>query len=85
MKREANSALLQELRKLGRSTTTDELRSRGVHAVVSIGSREISILIERAINRTLMERTIGPLHPDELRTLVDGAQAEFNSQVHDLR
>jgi hypothetical protein len=80
MKEEINPALWQELKKHGREMTPEELRQRGVKRVVSIRTSEISRSIERAINRTILERTIGRTDPEELRAFSSAASAEFAAE-----
>lgn len=77
VKQEINSDLVDVLRELGRPTTPRELESRGVRRVRSIGLADVSLLIERAVNRTLMKRTIGGLDDTERRALIEDAEAEF--------
>lgn len=54
--RDANLALVGELARHGRATTPDELRRRGLHRVAAIKVSEVSVLIERAVNRVLWAR-----------------------------
>jgi len=68
---------------MGRPTTPDELRRRGVRRVRSVGMREVSLLIERAVNRTLLERT-QHVSKRELAELVRAAQDEFSTQLKGL-
>ncbi len=84
MPRDINPALDQALRDLGRPTTPDELRRRGVRRLRSVGMSEISLLIERAVNRTLIESTQRITQP-ELSDLVRSAQEEFASQLQGLK
>jgi hypothetical protein len=79
-----NEALLAQLKLLGQATTPDEMQKRGVRRVVSLSFRDVSILIERAINRTLIDRTLGGTDEAETRAL--GAQAEkhFLAQIEEL-
>lgn len=81
---ELNPAFAAELRRLGRSTTPEELRRRGVQRVRSVGSADLSLLIERAVNRTLMERTIGPLDEAGMQEVVDQAQQHLSRQLRDI-
>lgn len=67
-----NRALTETVREIGRETTPDELQRRGVRTLRSVGMSEVSRLIEIAVNRTLMERTIG-VSSDEMRQLVADA------------
>ena len=83
MKEEISPALWQELKKLGRELTPDELRQRGVKRLITIRTSAVSLGIERAINRTILERTIGRADPEELRTFTTAASAEFASRLRD--
>ncbi|MCE9594299.1 MAG: hypothetical protein K8S98_08895 [Planctomycetes bacterium] len=75
-----NDALVDALREMGQSATPEELRAKGVKRVRHVSREMVSKLIEKAVNRTLMERTIGV--PDrELRDLVQRAHDEFNRIV----
>lgn len=67
-----NQALTDSVREIGRETTPDELQRRGVRVLRSVGMSEVSRLIEIAVNRTLMERTIG-VTSDEMKRLVTDA------------
>lgn len=67
-----NKALTESVREIGRQTTPDELQRRGVRVLRSVGMSEVSRLIEIAVNRTLMERTIG-VTSDEMKQLVTDA------------
>jgi hypothetical protein len=58
VKRKINSALQQGLKFLGRRMTPDDLKSRGVRTIRSVSSEQVSHLIERAVNQTLLERTM---------------------------
>jgi len=85
MPREINSALSEAVRELGRSVSPEQLVRRGIERVRWVGTAEISILIERAVNRTLMERTIGPLQADEMRQVMADVQREFASELKGLQ
>ncbi|MCK6446461.1 MAG: hypothetical protein L6Q99_08735 [Planctomycetes bacterium] len=75
-----NDALVDALKEIGQSATPEELRARGVTRVRHVSRAMVSKLIEKAVNRTLMERTIGVPDP-ELRELVRKAHDEFNRIV----
>lgn len=79
-----NEELLEVVRELARPTTPHELELRGIRHVRSIGLNEISLLIEKSVNRTLMKRTIGALREPELDELVGAAEAEFGAQLAEL-
>jgi chaperonin cofactor prefoldin len=76
-----NDDLIEVVRELARSTTPQELQSRGVRRVRSIGVDDLSLLIEKAINRTLLRRTIGGIDDRELDALVSETNAEFVAQL----
>lgn len=73
-KAELNSALADAVREFGSPTTPQELEERGLRKVRYVPVRKISEMIEKAINRTILERTIGSANGD-LAALVDHAQA----------
>jgi hypothetical protein len=75
-----NEALVEALRELGETATPEELRAQGVRRVRRVRREMISLLIEKAVNRTVMERTLG-VGQDELLELVRRAQDEFNHIV----
>lgn len=72
-----NDALVDALRELGDSTTPEELRAQGVGRVRRVKREMISLLIEKAVNRTVIERTLG-VDQRELADLVQQAHDEFN-------
>lgn len=72
-KPELNQALSEAIREFGSPTTPHELERRGVHRVRSISMAQISAMIEKAVNRTILERTLGGAQGD-LAQLVDHAQ-----------
>ncbi|HUR27899.1 MAG TPA: hypothetical protein VM509_06920 [Planctomycetota bacterium] len=78
-----NPAFQEALRQLGRPTTPAELDRRGITHLRSIKSTEIGLLIERAVNRTLMERTIGPLDEEEMAVVLHEAENQFTRQLKD--
>ena len=73
-KPELNSALADAVREFGSPTTPKELESRGLRKVRYVPVRKISEMIEKAINRTILERTLGDGNGD-LSALVEHAQA----------
>src|SRR5690349_20965609 len=79
-----NPAFQEALRQLGRPTTPAELDRRGITRLRSIKSTEIGMLIERAVNRTLMERTIGPLDEQEMAVILHEAENQFTRQLRDF-
>lgn len=68
-----NEGLVERVREIGRATTPEELSQRGVTRLRSVGMKEVSKLIEMAVNRTLMERTIGASE-HEIGELTERAQ-----------
>lgn len=83
MKEEINPALWQELKKLGRESSPEDLRQRGIKRLISILTSQVSLGIDRAINRTILERTLSPLDADELRSFTAAASAEFVASLHE--
>jgi len=79
-----NPAFQEALLQLGRPTTPEDLRRRGIVRLRSVSTREVSILIERAVNRTLMERTIGPLDPEQMADILIAAEDQFTRQLRDF-
>jgi ferritin-like metal-binding protein YciE len=84
MSNKINSAFQEALQQLGRPTTPEDLRRRGVKRLHSVTTSEVSILIERAVNRTLMERTIGPLDPEQMADILTAAEDQFTRQLRDF-
>lgn len=88
MKGDFNTALGEALEEIGRHTTPEQLQRRGVRRVLSVTRADVSRLIEVAVNRTLMERTIGGLSETQKRLVIDEAQERFNEglkNMHELR
>jgi hypothetical protein len=85
MSNSINSAFQEALREMGRPTTPEDLRRRGIKRLRSVTTSEVSLLIERAVNRTLMERTIGALDPVEKAEILHSAQNQFTRQLHDFQ
>jgi hypothetical protein len=79
-----NPALAEALREMGRPTTPRQLHRRGVKRLRSVGMREVSLLIERSINRTLMERTLNG-SAIETEELAARAQEDFARGVRVLQ
>lgn len=75
-----NEELMRALREMGEPATPEELRASGVTSVRRVRKEMLSRLIEKAVNRTLMARTMG-VSEDELRELVTGAQQEFRRML----
>jgi chromosome segregation ATPase len=80
-----NDDLVAVVRELARPTTPRELELRGVRPVRSIGMGAVSLLIEKAVNRTLMKRTIGGLAEGEREPLIEEARQEFAQQLAELQ
>jgi hypothetical protein len=74
-----NEALADLVRQVARPTTPAELARRGA-TLRSVSLRQISTLIEQAVNRTLLARTIG-VDPGEMQALLEGARGEFLSML----
>ena len=79
-KPELNEALLRALHEMGESATPEQLAAAGVTRVRRVSREMVSRLIEKAVNRTLVGRTVGVSEP-ELRGYVAKAHAEFNRIV----
>jgi len=74
-----NEALADLVRQVAQPTTPAELARRG-KTLRSVSLRQISTLIEQAVNRTLLARTID-VGPDEMQALLEGARGEFLSML----
>ena len=53
--------------------------------MLSVTRADVSKLIEVAVNRTLMERTIGGLSESEKRFVIDEAQERFNESLQSMQ
>src|SRR6185369_11198506 len=73
-KPELNTALAEAVREFGAPTTPQKLEELGLHKVRYVPVRKISEMIEKAVNRTILERTLGG-ESGELGALVEHAQA----------
>src|SRR5262245_56441057 len=73
-KPELNAALADAVREFAKPTTTDQLEKRGVRTLRTVPVQQISDMIEKAVNRTILERTLGADSGD-LGLLVDQAQS----------
>ncbi len=80
-----NPAFEQALEEVGRHTTPEALRQKGVRSLLSVGKSDVSRLIEKSVNRTLMERTIGGLSVDDKQLVVDAACEVFDDQVRGMQ
>jgi DNA repair exonuclease SbcCD ATPase subunit len=85
MRGEVNEAFTEALEEIGNHTTPEQLRRRGIRSVLSVGRSDVSRLIEIAVNRTLMERTIGGLDDDEKRFVIDQAHEVFEEGLQNLQ
>lgn len=74
-----NDALTEAVRRFAKPTSPDELKQRGVSRVRSVSLKGVGALIEKAINRAMMDRTIGGLEDGE--GLSAAARREFLSLV----
>lgn len=83
-KREVNPAFYEALADAGKRTTPEELKAKGVKKLRTYRLSEISFLIEKALNRTLVERTLGSIQPEEMADLANAAESEFRTQVESL-
>src|SRR6185436_15992412 len=72
-KLQLNQALTQAVREFGAPTTPKQLENRGVQRLRHISLTQVSDMIEKAVNRTIMERTIGGMTAD-FGGLADRAQ-----------
>jgi len=68
-----NEALSQAVRDFGNPMTPQELEDRGVQRLRYVSLAQVSEMIEKAVNRTIMERTIGGMSSD-LGVLAERAQ-----------
>jgi hypothetical protein len=75
-----NDALAEGLRGLGRSITPEQLLNRGIRKVRALSIEQVSKLVERAVNKTLIERTL-PLSDDERQELLSDAQVRLRSTL----
>lgn len=72
-KLQLNEALSQAVREFGNPTTPRQLEDRGVQHLRHVSVAQVSEMIEKAVNRTIMERTIGGMSAD-LGLLAERAQ-----------
>ena len=68
-----NEALSEAVREFANPTTPQQLEDRGVQRLRYVSLAQVSEMIEKAVNRTIMERTIGGMSTD-LGLLADRAQ-----------
>lgn len=72
----AGEELTEVVRRWARPTTPEEMQARGVRAVRSISLSRMAGLIEKAVNRTLLQRTVGEPGEDHAEFTQD-ARSEF--------
>ncbi len=75
-----NEALTNAVRRWARPTTPDELKRRGVNRVRSVSLSRVASLLEKAVNRTMIARTIGCAngeYPDDAEAFSGQARREF--------
>ena len=63
-KPQLNEALSQAVRDFGNPMTPRELEDQGVQKLRYVSLVQVSEMIEKAVNRTIMERTIGGMNSD---------------------
>jgi AcrR family transcriptional regulator len=68
-----NTALTEAVKEFGNPTTPHQLEERGVRNLRSVPVARISEMIEKAVNRTILERTLGAGNGD-LGVLLEHAQ-----------
>ena len=54
----SNDVISDTIRRWARPTTLDELKSRGIRKVRSVSMSRVGALLEKAVNRALIERTL---------------------------
>jgi hypothetical protein len=75
-----DSAITDAVRRWARPTTVEELQARGVRKVRTVSMTRIAGLLEKAVNRALVARTIGDLG-DDTDSFSRAARAEFVKMV----
>ncbi|MEM7518874.1 MAG: hypothetical protein AAF368_18375, partial [Planctomycetota bacterium] len=85
MANDVNPAFFHALREAAKPTTLQELEARGVRKLRTIGAQDVAFLIERALNRTLVERTLGNVDADEMTDLSADVEEEFKKQLESLQ
>jgi hypothetical protein len=71
-----DNAITDAVRRWTRPTTVEELQKRGVSNLRSISLTRVAALLEKAVNRALVARTIGDL-PDDHDSFSRAARREF--------
>ncbi len=75
--------LTEVVRRWATSTTPEELKARGVRSVRSVSMNRVAGLIEKAVNRTLLSRTLGG-SDDEHHAFSEAAREEFVRMVRGI-
>ena len=75
-----DSAITDAVRRWARPTTVEELQARGVRKVRSVSMTRIAGLLEKAVNRALVQRTIGDMG-EENDSFSRAAREEFVKMV----
>jgi len=71
-----NEELTRAVRRWARPTTPGELAARGVERVHTVSLTKVAALLEKAVNRTLIRRTLDGV-PDDAVSLSSSAREEF--------
>jgi len=79
MESDFEQALTDSVREASRATSPDDLKARGVTRLRSLNLAEMARLVEQAVNRTLLARTIGEKQDDVAGT----ARGEFMRLMSD--
>ena len=77
-----NEQLTDVVRRWAKPTTPEDLKRRGVKRVRSISLSRVASLIEKAVNRTMMARTLGDF-PMDAEGFSVAARSEFMRLVSD--
>lgn len=75
--------LTEVVRRWATTTTPEELKARGVRSVRSVSMNRVAGLIEKAVNRTLLSRTLGGTD-DEHHAFSEAAREEFVRMVRGI-
>ena len=71
-----NEALTDAVRRWAKPTTPEDLQRRGIRRIRSISLTRVASLIEKAVNRTMLARTLGDV-PDDAESFSFAARTEF--------
>lgn len=82
MEPQINEALTDAVRRWARPTTPEDLRRRGVTRIRSVSMTRVAALIEKAVNRTMLARTLGDF-PEDAEAFSVAARSEFMRLVAD--